>query len=101
MCQLQPILPNHISLHSHGGLGLSAQVSKGANFLDPDSVKDAVANQEQRSTTTKAKAASCYKKYARLNGIPFQDPHYKQNRKLPFIPLEEEIDQLITEAARQ
>jgi integrase len=36
-----------------------------------------------------------YQKYAILNGIRWNPPKYEVNRKLPFIPLEREIDELI------
>ena len=35
-------------------------------------------------------------RFYRYRNIPFDKPHYKREDKLPFIPLETEVDQLIS-----
>lgn len=74
---------------------LSTLAKKGADLLEPNSVKDVIAQQNNWKPSTKAIVSACYKKFAKNNQIPFESPCYKQTRKLPFIPLEEELDSLI------
>jgi integrase len=66
----------------------------GANLLDADSVKDVIARKKW-SVTSKAYAVAVYQKFAKIEKIAWQPPKYKVNQKLPFIPLESEIDSLI------
>jgi integrase len=42
-----------------------------------------------------------YQKYAVLSGIRWNPPKYEVNRKLPFIPLEREIDELIASCGKK
>jgi len=73
---------------------------KGANLLDPESVKDALAYSEW-SNKTKSLACAAYQKFAVLNGLAWKPPKYKCSQKLPFIPLESEIDALISCCSRK
>lgn len=66
----------------------------GANLLEPDSVKDVIARKKW-SVSSKAYAVAAYQKFAKIEKIAWQPPKYKVNQKLPFIPLESEIDSLI------
>jgi len=68
---------------------------RGANILDPESVKDTIALQRRWSNATKCLAVAAYQKFAEFNNISWKPPKYKMERKLPFIPLESEIDALI------
>jgi integrase len=74
-------------------LGMLMKV--GADLLDPESIKEKVAKQENWGDNTKRMATAVYKSFAVFNGIPFTPPKYIINQKLPFIPLETEIDSLI------
>ena len=67
----------------------------GAKLCDPDSVKSVIALQSEWSLATKATVVSAYAKYASVNKIEWVRPKYKGTNKLPYIPLESEIDQLI------
>lgn len=68
---------------------------KGARLLDPDSVTDVLATQEHWKDTTKAIAAASYQKFAKFNGTPWRAPKLRPRQRLPFIPLESEIDSLV------
>jgi len=69
-------------------------VRKGTAIFDPESVKDIIARQTW-SETTKFDYVNFYDAFARRMGISWQKPAYKPTEKLPFIPQEKHIDQLI------
>ncbi|RLI82360.1 site-specific integrase, partial [Archaeoglobales archaeon] len=73
----------------------------GANLLDPESVKETIAKRKGWNETTKCIVSAAYGTFAKINGIPFKPPRYKAAKKLPFIPLEEEIDALIAGSGRK
>lgn len=66
----------------------------GANLNDPESVKAVIARQEW-SVGRKANAVDAYTGYLQLRGMRWEPPTYRKIRKIPFIPTEAEIDQLI------
>ncbi|MGB9740850.1 MAG: tyrosine-type recombinase/integrase [Candidatus Bathyarchaeia archaeon] len=66
----------------------------GANLLDPENVKEVIAK-ENVSINTKVHYVSCYDGFAKWIGVHWTPPNYKTERKLPFIPTEQELDQLI------
>jgi len=72
----------------------------GADLRDPESVKEVIA-QQAWSQSTKALAISSYSKFLEINGGTWIPPKCKIIRKLPFIPLESELDQLISGANRK
>jgi integrase len=67
----------------------------GAKLNDPDSIKSVVSLQSKWSIATKATVVAAYAKYATINKIEWVRPKYKGTNKLPYIPLESEIDALI------
>jgi len=76
------------------GSRLRRLVKLGANLLDPESVKGVLA-QQNWADSGKETTAYAYDLFARWAGISWERPLYKPPRKLPFIPLEREIDDLI------
>lgn len=80
---------------------LNMLIKIGANLLDPESIKEKVAKQEKWGENTRRMAMAVYKSFASFNGIYFTPPKYKINQKLPFIPLESEIDALIVASTRR
>jgi integrase len=76
------------------GKRLKRLVKLGANLLDPESVKEVLAKQEW-SDSGKETTAYAYDLFAKWMGIKWERPRYKGLRKLPFIPHEREIDDLI------
>ena len=74
---------------------LQLLIKAGANLLNPESVKETIAKKKNWSNSTKCLASVAYQAFAKRNGIPWKPPRYKPSRKLPFIPLESEIDALI------
>jgi len=64
------------------------------NLTDPESVKETIAKQ-QWSTGRKGIAVDAYTCFLQMQGLKWNPPFFKRIRKLPFIPTENEIDQLI------
>jgi len=79
---------------------LKRLVKLGANLYDPESVKEVIAKQEW-SIGRKANATDAYTSFLRMHGMKWEPPIYKKIRKLPFIPTETEIDQLIAGCNRR
>jgi integrase len=69
-------------------------VKRGADLLNPESIKETIAKQNW-STGRKNNAVDAYSCFLRLFNGKWNPPNYKRVRKLPFIPAEVEIDQLI------
>jgi len=70
-------------------------VARRANLLDPEDVKAYLARAEV-SEARKEKLAGDLARFYGCMRIPFEKPRYRAVEHLPFIPLESEIDQLIS-----
>ncbi|MBS7649374.1 tyrosine-type recombinase/integrase, partial [Candidatus Bathyarchaeota archaeon] len=79
---------------------LSTLKRLGADLLDPESVKGVIARQEWNDNTRNI-AIKAYSKYLEIHGGAWVQPKVKPSRRLPFIPLERELDQLIGGAYRK
>ncbi|MCW4011133.1 MAG: site-specific integrase [Candidatus Bathyarchaeota archaeon] len=66
----------------------------GANFADEESIKKIIAEQKW-SVSRKVNAVDAYDSYLKMHGKTWNPPIYRRVRKLPFIPTEMELDQLI------
>lgn len=66
----------------------------GANLFDPESVKETIAD-ENVGESTKLQYVGIYTVFAQYFKLSWTPPIYKPIRKIPFIPTETEIDQLI------
>jgi integrase len=77
------------------------QLARNCYILDPEEVKEFVANRETWNSTTKLLTVEVYKAFANFDNIPFKAPRYQQQEKIPFIPLEQEIDALIAGCSRK
>jgi len=74
---------------------LKTMVKRGANLSDPESVKTIIAKQAQWSPSTKEHAVTIYNSFLKVFGGSWIPPRYKRLNKLPFIPTEDEINELI------
>jgi len=74
---------------------LKTLAKRGADIFDPESVKAAIARQETWSPGRKELAVEAYSNFLLMTGETWDPPKYKRVKKLPFIPLEKEIDQFI------
>ena len=73
----------------------------GANLFDPESVKEVIATQENWSEGYKATARYAYESFLKMEGMTWDPPRYKPHPKVPFVPLESEIDRLISGCGRK
>jgi len=73
---------------------LKRLIKLGANLLDPESVKEVIASQNWNDSG-KETTVYAYDLFAKWLGIKWERPRYKAIRKLPFIPHEQEINDLI------
>ncbi len=73
---------------------LLVMVKRGANLYDPETIKTVIAKQTW-SNGRKNNAVDAYSSFLKMAGGKWDAPLYQCIRKLPFIPKETEIDQLI------
>ena len=73
---------------------LLAGLAKKSDLLDPESVKEAIARLEV-TEARKENIVCVYGGFCRQNSPPFNPPKYHRVERLPFIPSESEVDQLI------
>jgi len=73
---------------------LLAGLAKKSDLLDPESVKEAIARLEV-TEARKENIVCVYGSFCRQNSLPFNPPRYHRVERLPFIPSESEVDQLI------
>jgi integrase len=76
-------------------------VKRGANLFDPDSVKTVIAKQSHWSPTTKEHSVTIYSNFLKCFDGNWNPPRYKRLDKLPFIPSEDEINDLIAGSNRK
>jgi hypothetical protein len=73
---------------------LRTLMARGANLMDPETVKEVIARQEW-SENRRRNVANAYNLYANKYNIKWEKPRTSFQRKLPFIPKEDELDALI------
>lgn len=76
-------------------------LKRGADLNDPESVKEVIAKQEKWSNARKSIVVKAYTAFLKFQGLSWTPPKYRVPQKLPFIPLEKEIDDLIAGCNRQ
>ncbi len=89
--ELQGFKPSTIRLSRSA---LNTLINRGANLLDPETVKEVIAKQVW-SGNRKRNVINAYTKFLNYIGRSWEAPRYTIIRKLPFIPTEHEIDDLI------
>lgn len=75
-------------------------VKRGANLYEPETLKDVIAKQPW-SNGRKNNAVDAYSSFLKMVGGKWEAPLYQTVRKLPFIPKETEIDQLIAACSQR
>jgi len=70
------------------------------NINNPEEVLDFIAK-KQVSEARKEVLVNCYENYCKWKGLSFTKPRYRRVKKLPFIPLENEVDMLISALPRK
>jgi len=79
---------------------LKILAKRGANLFDPETVKETIAKQKW-SAGRKVNAVDAYTSFLTMLGMKWDPPKYKRVYKLPFIPTETELDQLIAGCGRR
>jgi integrase len=74
-------------------------LNQGVNINDPEDVKFAIAD-KKCGDGYKKNLVLAYDTLLKMQGIKWDAPKYKPSDRLPFIPLEIEIDQLISSVGR-
>jgi len=69
-------------------------LNRGADLDNPESVKETIASQEW-CEGRKRNAVHTYSSYLKMNGKTWEPPNYKLIPKIPWIPHEKLVDQLI------
>jgi integrase len=75
-------------------------IARQTSLLDPESVKTFLASTDV-SEARKAKLVEDLARFYGWKHIPFEKPNYRRIERLPFVPLEAEIDQLVLAAGRK
>ena len=75
-------------------------VKRGANLYDTESMKDTIAKQPW-GNGQKNNAVDAYSSFLVMVGGTWEAPVYKVVRKIPFVPKEVEIDQLIAGSSQR
>ncbi|MCR3907143.1 MAG: tyrosine-type recombinase/integrase [Tenericutes bacterium] len=70
-------------------------LKNGADLFNPESVKEGIAKQTTWCDGRKDNAVNAYNTFVIMQGLQWNPPKYKRISKLPFIPTETELDQLI------
>jgi len=83
------------------GVWLNTLLKHGADLTDPESVKETIALQEQWTSTTKSNVVAAYNAFAAFLGIVWKPPKYTAEQRMPFIPLESELDTLIAASGKK
>ena len=113
---IQPIEPTTLSQIISFGLWMRKQgyrhstikyciqalksIARRANLLQPESAKAYLASAEL-SESQKAKLTEDLARFYAYNHLAFNKPNCRQVEKLPFVPLEVEVDQLISGVGRK
>lgn len=82
-------------------LSLEMLVKRGADLLNSESVKAVIMIHPTWSNSTKAQVIAAYKKFASFNNLSWIPPKCKITRKLPYIPLEKDVDELIASCGKK
>lgn len=87
-------------LTGHAILFGKTRIGGGWHLFDPESIKEVIAKQKW-CNKRKVNAADAYSCFLRMHNLTWEPPRYKVARRLPFIPTETEIDQLIAGCSKK
>ena len=80
---------------------LKVLVERGAELLNPESVKEVIAKQKTWSEARRRNVINAYGQFLKFNGVQWEKPKCHVTRPFPFIPTEREIDMLIAGCGRK
>jgi len=79
---------------------LKGFVKLGANLWDPESIKEILGKQQNWSSSYKMLLMYTYESFLKMENMTWTRPRYAQAESFPFIPTEQELDQLISAASK-
>ena len=71
------------------------QLARITDLQDTEAAKATITSQQQWKKSTQRKYAEMYEAFLKFTGKSWTRPHIKPETRLPFIPTETELDQLI------
>lgn len=74
---------------------LRALLTRNANLLNPESVKEALAKEKNWSQNRRRNVINAYTLFLKINGLQWEKLKCQVTQKFPFIPKEEELDTLV------
>jgi integrase len=74
---------------------LKALLIRNADLMNPESVKEVLAKEQVWSQNRRRNVINAYTLFLKVNGMTWEKPRCNVTRKIPFIPTEQEIDDLI------
>lgn len=80
---------------------LRALQARNGNLLNPESIKEILAREKNWSGNTRRNTINAYTLFLKFNGMQWEKPRCNVTRKIPFIPTEQEIDDLIAGSSRK
>ncbi len=80
---------------------LRTLIKHGANPKQPETVKEVLANVKAWDDSSKALATAAYTTFLKTGDLTWKKPRYVQRSKLPFIPTEQEINDLIAHSGKR
>jgi len=82
---------------------LKSLINRGArsDLLNPERIKEIIAKQPKWSEGYKANLVLAYTTFLTMHGMTWRPPRYGRPSKVPFIPLERELDQLIMSTGKR
>jgi integrase len=75
-------------------------IAKKCDLNDPEAVNEFIAKKHV-SSGRKELIVNCYVNYCNYKGLSFNVPRYKRVDKIPYVPLEKDIEALITSLPRK
>lgn len=79
---------------------LKVLTERGANLIDDESVKEVIAKQKW-SDARRRNVINAYSLFLKFQGLTWDKPKCHVQQKFPFIPKEEELDQLVAGSGRR
>ena len=76
-------------------------VKRRADLFNPESVKEVIAGVDTWSESRKSVVVDAYTSFLKMLGLTWDPPRYVKHHKIPFIPTEKEMDDLIAHCGRK
>jgi integrase len=70
-------------------------ISRGADLFNPETVKEVLAKEQRWGSNRRRNIINAYTLFLKMHGKTWEKPKCQVTRKIPFIPMESEIDELI------